>query len=425
MRKKLLTLTCIVSLAISGHAQEKCAAARMHAKALENNPALAAKAQEIEAFTKEWIAAHQGSARAAAVTIPVVVHVVHRGEAVGTGQNISDAQIQSQFTAANLDFSNTNPDSAVTSLAFYPVVGNTNIQFCLAQRDPNGAATNGINRIDGLSRFGVGDWANGTQVDTLLKPATIWDPTKYLNVWILQFDPSGDDSTTLGYATFPTDHGTNRDGLVFRYRAFGTVGDSLSSSNSRGRTFTHEVGHYLNLSHIWGDQNCGSDSVADTPPQVNKHYGCPTFPTGANNTCGSDANGEMFMNYMDYVDDNCMYMFTKGQGARILAALNGPRASLLSSQGCQAPSGIASVDALKLSVYPNPTNGSIHITTAQTIKNGVVELYNAMGQRVLSESYPNTVSEMTLNVSSLPEGIYTLSLSDLKTKSFTKVILNK
>jgi hypothetical protein len=164
-------------------------------------------------------------------------------------------------------------------------------------------------------------------------------------MWVCNF--GGASSSLLGYATFPTDAGTFKDGVVMGYKYFG-VNPTVGGVYGYGRTATHEVGHWLNLRHIWGDATCGNDLVSDTPTQSTSNGGCPTFP---HVTCSNGVNGDQFMNYMDYVNDQCMNMFTLGQKARAQAlfAAGGARVSLLTSGGlgggttaCAAPTGLTS-----------------------------------------------------------------------------------
>jgi hypothetical protein len=144
-----------------------------------------------------------------------------------------------------------------------------------------------------------------------------------LNVWVC---PLG--GGLLGYAQFPGGPALT-DGVVVNYRAFG-AGGTAEAPFDLGRTLTHEVGHYLNLRHIWGDTpDCsGSDSVDDTPNCAGPNFGTPTFPVV---TCNNGPNGDMFMNYMDYVDDAAMVMFTTQQVVRMRTALETMRAGLIAS----------------------------------------------------------------------------------------------
>ena len=274
------------------------------------------------------------------IRIPVVVHVIHNGDAVGTGENIADGQVLSQITVLNQDFrklSGTPGDGAGVD---------TTIEFCLAVVDPNGNLTNGIDRRNlGLASYQLAD------VEAA-KATTIWDPTKYLNMWSFRF--SGDLEGIFGYAQLPTGSGligltsydcitgeASTDGVVSSFNVFGSrnifpAGVYLDTQNDKGRTMTHEVGHMLGLRHIWGDTTCGSDLVSDTPTHNTANYGVPTYPHYS--TC-TGTPIEMTMNYMDYSDHACMNMFTQEQKNRMLAVLmNSPRRDdLLVSTVCNTP----------------------------------------------------------------------------------------
>jgi PKD repeat protein len=267
------------------------------------------------------------SVQKASRNIPIVVHVIHNGDALGSGENISDAQVMSQVTVLNADFSATNTDFNSTSF-YNSVKTNMDIQFCLATQDPNGQPTTGINRVN----YGTASF--GQSAAEAMKAATQWDPTKYFNIWVCRF--GGDLNGILGYAQFPNSGAANTDGVIIGFNYFGTTG-AVSAPYNKGRTVTHEVGHCFGLFHIWGDDGTactGSDNVADTPNQADENYGCPNPAT--NISCSN--SGDMSMNYMDYTDDACMYMFTTGQKARVDAVLaSAPRrASLLTSNKCSA-----------------------------------------------------------------------------------------
>jgi Pregnancy-associated plasma protein-A/Secretion system C-terminal sorting domain len=321
------------------------------------------------AFQKEiakYIAdVSSGKKTALARTIPVVVHVIHNNNPVGSGDNISNAQIVSQISVLNNDFAGTGLGSGAIPNAFSSAKANAQINFCLASIDKNGAtmAEPGVDRIN-YSSLGLGAYPSqfGTNfINTSVKPATIWDPTRYLNIWVFNsIESLTPGSTTLGYATFPP--GTSlsgipssltgsstTDGLAIWNQAFGTVGQ-LSSSTNKGRTATHEIGHYLGLRHIWGDptSGCASDFCNDTPPAEDANQGCPSFPHKPNNTCGSNGNGEMFMNFMDYTLDNCMSLFTNDQNTRMQTALaNSSLRSVLGTHGlCTAVNSPVNCDTL-------------------------------------------------------------------------------
>jgi PKD repeat protein len=281
----------------------------------------------------------------ATITIPVVVHVVYRTAA----ENISDAQVISQIQVLNEDFARTNADRIkVTQPTFSTSAGTSVIQFCLAQRDPNGNPTNGITRRQTTTTSfstnnAVKNTANGGQ--------TSWNVSKYLNIWVCNLG-----SSLLGYGEFPTGNLSNTWGIVLNYRYTGRGGASQSPFNL-GRTGTHEIGHCLNLSHIWGDENgcSGSDQCADTPNQAASTSGCPTAGSVVTDACATSSPGKMWMNYMDYTNDACMYMFSKNQVTRMEAIINNPPWNVLkTSNGCQP---VSTIDASVASIL-NPTNSS-------------------------------------------------------------------
>ena len=292
------------------------------------DPTLAGRMQEIEKHTAKVLAQRPAGINAAAatvVTIPVVFHIVHSNAAY----NISDAQCIAQLNQLNLDFARLNADASKTPSAFLGVAADTKIQFCLAQRDPNGNPTTGIIRkTTTTASFGTDDKVKSSTTGG----DNAWNSGSYLNIWSCNLGGG-----VLGYAQFPGGAAAT-DGVVLLYSSIGSIASpGTATPYNLGRTATHEVGHWLNLRHIWGDANCGSDLVGDTPTQQASNFGCPAFPRA---TCSNGPNGDMFMNYMDYTDDGCMNMFTAGQTTRMnaLFALGGSKASLLTSLGCQAPS---------------------------------------------------------------------------------------
>jgi hypothetical protein len=244
------------------------------------------------------------------ITIPTVVHVVYKRPA----ENISDAQVKSQIAVLNKDFRATNPDKSKVPPVWKSLVADANVKFALAKKDPKGKASTGITRTQTTrDSFGTGNAVKkATQGG-----ADAWPTDRYLNIWVCNLAES-----LLGYAQFPGGPAAT-DGVVILYTAFGTSGVAAAPFNL-GRTATHEVGHWLNLRHIWGDRNdCGgTDFCTDTPNQQLPNTGKPTFP---HMTCNNGPNGDMFMNYMDYVDDDTMFMFTATQVTRMNATLAGPR----------------------------------------------------------------------------------------------------
>ena len=257
------------------------------------------------------------------VNIPVVVHVLYNT----TSQNISDAQIKSQIDVLNEDFRHLNADRVNTPSAFSGLAADVEITFCLASKSPSGASTTGIVRKSTASTSFSDD--NSVKYSSS-GGDDAWNSSQYLNLWVCNLGGG-----LLGYAQFPGGAAAT-DGVVILYTSFGRTGN-VSAPYDKGRTATHEVGHWLNLRHIWGDASCGSDLVNDTPTQQTSNYSCPSYP---HQTCSNTTSGDMFMNYMDYTDDGCMNMFSAGQKSRVQALFvsGGARASLLSSTACGAVS---------------------------------------------------------------------------------------
>ena len=324
MKQIFTLLVAFMALQQLAFAQRICGTTEYQTMLEQEDPGIINRQEEIEQFTRDFLINNPQGERAL-VTIPVVVHVVYNT----TAENISDAQIQSQIAVLNQDFRKLNADVANTPSAFAGLASDSNIEFCLASVDPNGNPTNGVLRVPTTATsFGT----NNTVKSSTSGGSNAWNAGKYLNMWVC--DISGG---TLGYAQFPGGSAST-DGVVCDYQYFGTIGTATAPFN-KGRTATHEVGHWLNLRHIWGDDGTGctgSDQVTDTPNAAGPNYGCPAFPTV---TCSNGPNGDMFMNYMDYTDDACMFMFSSGQVSRMQAlfATGGARASLLTSNGCSTP----------------------------------------------------------------------------------------
>lgn len=415
--KKIL-LSSLLSLAVFStvSGQRKCLSHDIYQNKLNSNPEFFQERQRINSLIAEQQNNPNAKLAATLYTIPVVVHVIHNGEPIGVGSNISDAQILSQIDVLNQDFRALNSDMLPSNHPFYGNVADAEIEFCLAKQDENGNATTGITRDNAGKDF----W-EATEIDAGIKPLTAWDRTKYLNIWVVTI--GGVDDGTLGYATFP---GTNdaTDGVVISGIYFGTTGTALAPYNL-GRTATHEIGHYFNLYHIWGDATCGDDEVADTEPQEQSSSGCPNFPSNAFSSCGSGANGEMYMNYMDYSDDNCMNMFTAGQKTKMRAAIDANRASLLTSSGCVDPNSVNELVGSKISVYPNPANDKIQVSISkEQIKS--VSIFSALGAEVSTTSISQSAgSFVNVSTSNLNSGNYVLRLETNKGVSYQQFMIVK
>jgi pregnancy-associated plasma protein-A/repeat uncharacterized protein DUF346 len=267
-------------------------------------------------------------------------------------QNISDAQIQSQMDVLNRDFRRTNPDVNNTPAPFLPLATDARIEFSLANVDPNGTPSTGINRRQtSVASFGSDDSVKSQASGG----ADAWPAERYLNIWVCQLGGG-----LLGYAQFPGGPAAT-DGTVILHSAFGTTSTATPPFHL-GRTATHEIGHWLNLNHIWGDDGTGcsgSDHVADTPNQAGSNFGAPTFP---HVSCGNAPNGDMFMNYMDYVDDPAMFMFTAGQVTRMQACLDGPRSGIGLEAAVPRGSGgpVGAWGANRLDVFVKGTDSALY-----------------------------------------------------------------
>ena len=292
--------------------RRNCGTMEVHHRLLESVPQFRTRQMALEQATSRSMSRPRAMAGPLAV-IPVVVHVVYRLPA----ENISTAQVKSQVKALNRDYAAKNTDKASTPAVWRCLVSPMAVQFALATKDPTGKATTGITRTKTKN-------ASFSQDDSVKSSALgghdPWPTDKYLNIWVCSLGGG-----LLGYAQFPGGPAPT-DGVVILNTGFGTSG-TAAAPFKLGRTAVHEVGHWLNLRHIWGDtEDCsGSDFVADTPNAVGPNFGEPAFP---HVTCNNGPNGDMFMNYMDYVDDKAMVMFTTQQVARMTATLENSRTGL-------------------------------------------------------------------------------------------------
>jgi hypothetical protein len=282
------------------NAKRQCATEEVFERQLRENPNLAATMNQIEILTERAIAERRlvnGK-----IEIPVVVNVLYRTAA----ENISLAQIQSQIDVLNKDFNALNSDYNFVPAEFSTVKANVGISFVLDAV---------YRKSTTKPSWGTNDAMKKTQKGGL-NPTS---PTTKLNIWACKIGGG-----ILGYAQFPGGSSAT-DGVVIDSKYFGLSG-SASYPYNLGRTATHEVGHWLNLRHIWGDATCGNDLVADTPTHNTANYGAPVYPHKS--TCSGQPN-EMTMNYMDYTDDRAMFMFSLGQKTRMDAIFSsgGPRVS--------------------------------------------------------------------------------------------------
>jgi Pregnancy-associated plasma protein-A/Secretion system C-terminal sorting domain len=374
--RKVVLFVFLASLAWSARAQRVCATTEVN----QLNKSSEQIRLEKEAF-EEWLiqkrptlqqqSALQGLSGTTIYKIPVVIHVIHNGEAYGTGFNITDEQIASQLEVINNDYRHLNADSVNTPTVFQSLMADVGFEFILAKRDPSGLPTNGITRTNGNNT----GWTFAD--NSVLKSVSYWSTNDYLNIWVAPLS-----GNLLGWAEFPTStiiDGVNEvanndaltDGVVITTKAFGSSSTypqgNYKANFNLGRTLTHELGHFFGLRHISGDGNCTVDDfVVDTPNTKAYYFDCP--PAGSTiNSCNPEPS--MFMNYMDLVNDDCMNLFSLGQKDRMLIVLNNSprRASLLTSLALDPP---PPLDAAVIDL-PSPGVGICddHIFPTVTIQN--------------------------------------------------------
>jgi PKD repeat protein len=336
MRNKILYFLLIFSVwfAQPGMAQ-KCATTQIEALNNIRHPEWKASRSRFEKKVQEHIelqkSKQERTSASTIYTIPVVVHVIHNtaNGAIG-GKNIPSQQVLDQIAVLNEDYRRLNADTNNTPSLYKPVAADVQIEFCLAVRDPNGEPTNGILRVySPQSTFDAYSYAD----ETYLKGLSYWPSDQYLNIWVCDLA-----SGVLGYSQFPSDINDNQgpattDGVVIDFSTFGR-NVPTSTRYNQGRTTTHEIGHWLDLYHIWGDaSDCsGDDFCADIPPCSDDYYASKPSCT-APFQCG---NVRMIQNYMDYSDDACMNLFTADQKARIQSAMvvSPRRIAIQNSLGC-------------------------------------------------------------------------------------------
>ncbi|SHM01090.1 M43 family zinc metalloprotease [Chryseobacterium polytrichastri] len=332
-RKKIESIEKTPQELVQSNGFERCGTTEYEEFLRKNFPGRLS-VDQFEAWLKPLIqkAKNEKSQNGGIITIPVVVHVIHGGQAYGSAPNIIDEQVMSQIIVMNQDYRKLMGTPGFNNSA---VGADVQLQFALAKVDPNGNPTNGIDRVNLCQSTFKKD-----VIEAFVKPETIWNPNQYMNMWSVAF--ASPNTNLLGYAQFPD--GSNlpgldplggydtTDGVVASYNAFGSndFGNNfiLNSTYNKGRTMTHEVGHFLGLRHIWGDSACGDDFCADTPTAHTANYTCIDIAS-----CNDPSVLEMVQNYMDYTNDACMNIFTINQKDRITAVMNNSarRASLKTS----------------------------------------------------------------------------------------------
>jgi hypothetical protein len=434
MTKHLLSLVSLfvmlstMSFAQQGPPGRSCATMAVYERQLKENPGLEKRMEALERFTKEVTTSGNGKGKptnppgptepspepaptGVIIRIPVVFHVVYNT----ASQNVSDAMLNEQLRVLNEDFRKKNADISNLPSLFGSLDADSEIEFTL------GGITRTQTSVTSFSSNDAVKYTNQGGKDA-------WDASKYLNFWVCNLG-----SGLLGYAQFPGGNAAT-DGVVC---LFSSLPGGTAGNYNLGRTATHEVGHWMNLRHIWGDRRCGNDYVDDTPTQQTSNNGCPSFPKPS---CSNTS--DMFMNFMDYTYDRCMYMFTYGQKDRMRAIFTsgGPRATFSgakagmfseasSSASTDFSSAVARVVTNEVSVYPNPANNetTFSITVAERSSFVSLQVVDARGKVVHTESWSDASGtfEHTLSLEKISRGIYFVTVESGSSKAVTKLSVLK
>jgi hypothetical protein len=412
MKRNLLLLAAILFIT-SGKiiAQRSCASYEHLQEQMKSDPAFAKKVQDNEQAYQKYLRGSQSS-RTTTATIPVIVHVVYNT----AEQNISDEQVQSQIDVMNEDFTAANRDYNGYDAGYGAVKGDMSIKFCVVQ----------IRHVATTKKsFGANDQVKKTKTggDDAI------DPTHALNIWVCNLGQN-----LLGYAQFPGGAAETY-GIVILYSAFGRGTQyNLLSAYNLGRTATHEIGHCLGLRHIWGDARCGNDLVDDTPLHDAANFGCPG--EGHRSLC-TGTPLEMWMNYMDYTDDQCMYLFSDGQVARaeFFMSTDPQLLTIVNSGSCTAGPGnknlITSRPASEttnenFALYPTLTAGLINIECSSSTT-GMVQLniYNESGLLVMKQQLAvvSGANSKQVDLGRLTNGFYLVQLNQNNRRTVQKIIV--
>jgi hypothetical protein len=331
------------------------------------------------------------------ITIPVVVHVVYNTAA----ENISDEQIRSQIAVLNADYQKKNSDTLAIPTYYRSLAAGAGFRFGLALQDTDGRATTGIvRRQTAVESFTIDDGIKSS----VTGGDDGWDRDRYLNIWVGNLG-----GNLLGYSSI-IGGPTATDGVVVLYTAFGTEGVAKAPFN-RGRTATHEIGHWLNLIHTWGDDSCGNDEVSDTPPQGGPDYG---DPGGVVLSCNNAPYGNLYMDFMDFTDDIGMHLFTNGQRDRMRSLFlpGGFRAPLLTANipvavEDSAPKVVAAAEVL--TAWPNPAVNQVTVGLSDPgCIGGLLEVYDQLGRKVVVVRV--TALSQTIDVSGWTSGVFFVRL---------------
>lgn len=415
--KFLLSIILFLLLPIFAMAQDQYCGARQPDFSGKNmDEASLHRMQKLELFTQQWISENQNTVSLREIiTIPVVVHIVWMDES----EDFTDLEIEAQIDGLTADFRKLNDNASIIPPVFQPLAADIEIEFCLASVDPNGKETNGIVRKK-TEFANTGTTYSGSRRRICyddLGGSNSWDSEDYINIWVGQLADG-----VIGIGTFPGEEIPTEDGIFIDPSAFGFFCSS-SKGYFLGRTLTHEMGHFFNLHHIWGKNGCNIDDLVDDTPMQDTHYKnqCPSHPQVS---CGSE---DMFMNYMDYTNDDCMAMFSKGQKMRMLAALDTfPRSSLKSSNGCvKAKPKDITLTPDDILLFPNPASECVHIDL--DIDNDLpirMAIFDTSGREIYSNQV--FVKDLrTFDISNISNGIYFIYFESNDQVASKKLIIDK
>ena len=421
--KLYLSALCCMVFAVPGLSQPTCRSTDYRKEQFKADPSLVQVVAAIERYTANQeksrpVIVTGGSSGGAndlsnnttlpLITIPVVVHIVYHTAV----ENISDAQVQSQIDVLNTDYQKRNADTAGIPAYYRSLAANCGFRFGLALVDTNGQVTTGIvRRNTNVTSFSIDDGIKFTASGG----DDGWDRDRYLNIWVGNLSGG-----ILGYSSI-VGGSKATDGVVVLYTAFGTNGTATAPFNL-GRTGTHEVGHWLNMIHTWGDDSCGNDEVADTPPQEGPDYG---DPSGIIISCGNEPYGNLYMDYMDFTDDIGMHLFTYGQRDRMrtLFAPGGFRYALLSSTVPVAVDSAVSVAGAGsgITVFPNPAVSVVTVKLADPASmGGLLEVYDRLGRLVAVVRI--TSLQLQLDVSGWASGVYFIRVNGGRASTAAKLV---
>lgn len=409
-----LVLLCFVCSSTLTNAQERCQTVDVYRQAQiikSNLPGGLAFERQLARLTQN--AALRAADDTSIYRIPVVFHIIHKGESIGTGLNVSDAIVRNQLRVLNEDF---RKKLGTPGYNNDPRGADTKIEFSLAVLAPDGTTTTGINRYLGRTTpYSIGD-------NTEIKSFAFWNACQYVNIWVCNLEGS-----YLGYSTFPSLAGfpisigaPYPEGVVLDYATL--PGVSQTGRYNKGRSATHEIGHYLGLVHLWGDQgSCsGDDYCNDTPVQEDAINGCPTTAT----VC-SGHGPPMIPNYLNYTDDACMNIFTTDQVGRMRVIMNHAE-----NRPClrTSPALVDVVEPVKLrfrfQLFPNPSNGEFSISddSARPGKPTKIWVVDILGRRIFNGVL--TGGPTKINLRTVKAGVYYIQHDNGDAQGTLRVIVH-